>query len=52
MSAESGVEDRVQSLTQSLVKKQSSLEAITAETNALRIQMEKLEVNFCQIISK
>lgn len=45
-SSESNVlEDRVQSLTQSLVKKQTSLESVTAERNALRLQLEKLEVS-------
>lgn len=38
-----GLEERVQSLTQSLVQKQTSLENITADRNALRIQLEKLE---------
>ncbi|KAJ6636387.1 Golgin-84 [Pseudolycoriella hygida] len=38
-----GLEERVQSLTQSLVQKQTSLENITADRNALRIQLEKIE---------
>ncbi|KFB40557.1 AGAP003147-PA-like protein [Anopheles sinensis] len=37
------LEDRLTSLTQSLVQKQTALESITAEKNALRIQLEKLE---------
>ncbi|XP_031638547.1 golgin-84 [Contarinia nasturtii] len=36
-------DDRVYSLTQSLVQKQNSLEQVTAERNAIRIQLEKLE---------
>ncbi|XP_055325732.1 golgin-84 [Sitodiplosis mosellana] len=36
-------DDRIYSLTQSLVQKQNSLEAITAERNAIRFQLEKLE---------
>lgn len=36
-------EDRIHSLTQSLVQKQNSLENVTAERNAIRIQLEKLE---------
>lgn len=35
--------DRIYSLTQSLVQKQNSLEAVTAERNAIRIQLEKME---------
>lgn len=36
-------DDRIYSLTQSLVQKQNSLEMVTAERNAIRIQLEKLE---------
>lgn len=36
-------DDRINSLTQSLVQKQNSLESVTAERNAIRIQLEKLE---------
>uniref|UniRef100_A0A182JYJ3 Uncharacterized protein n=1 Tax=Anopheles christyi TaxID=43041 RepID=A0A182JYJ3_9DIPT len=36
-------EDRLASLTQSLVQKQTALETVTVERNALRIQLEKLE---------
>uniref|UniRef100_A0A182NSE7 Uncharacterized protein n=1 Tax=Anopheles dirus TaxID=7168 RepID=A0A182NSE7_9DIPT len=36
-------EDRLASLTQSLVQKQTALETVTADRNALRIQLEKLE---------
>lgn len=42
----SEIENRVQSLTQSLITKQNNLEAITAERNALRLQYEKLSVSF------
>lgn len=38
-----GLEERVQSLTQSLVQKQNSLESVTADRNALRFQLEKIE---------
>lgn len=41
----SGTEERIHSLTHSLVQKQAALESITAERNALRIQMEKLDVS-------
>lgn len=40
----SGTEERISSLTHSLVQKQAALESITAERNALRIQLEKLDV--------
>jgi len=36
------LENRMQSLAQSLISKQNSLENITAERNALRLQLEKL----------
>lgn len=36
-------DDRIYSLTQSLVQKQNSLEAVTAERNAIRFQLEKVE---------
>lgn len=39
------MEDRIQSLTQSLVQKQTSLESSTAERNALKLQLEKLDVS-------
>lgn len=38
------IENRMQSLTDSLISKQNSLENITAERNALRLQLEKLSV--------
>lgn len=41
--AANNTDDRIYSLTQSLVQKQNSLETITAERNATRIQLEKLE---------
>lgn len=41
--AANNTDDRVYSLTQSLVLKQNALESITAERNAIRIQLEKLE---------
>lgn len=40
----SEIENRVQSLTQTLITKQNNLEAITAERNALKLQWEKLSV--------
>lgn len=42
--ANSEIENRVQSLTQSLISKQNNLEAITAERNALKMQCEKISV--------
>lgn len=41
--ASNNTDDRVYSLTQSLVQKQNALESITADRNAIRIQLEKLE---------
>lgn len=38
------MDSRMQSLTDKLMGKQSALETITSERNALRIQLEKLEV--------
>lgn len=40
------LENRLHSLTQTLMSKQSTLETVTTERNALRLQMEKLEVIF------
>lgn len=37
------LENRMQSLTQALVKKQAAIETVTAERNALRLQLEKVE---------
>jgi DNA repair exonuclease SbcCD ATPase subunit len=37
------LENRLHTLTQTLVLKQSSLEAVTTEKNALRLQLEKIE---------
>lgn len=42
----SEVESRLSSLTRTLVLKQQELEHLTTERNALRLQLEKLEVNF------
>lgn len=42
--ANAEIENRVQSLTQSLISKQNNLEAITAERNALKLQCEKISV--------
>jgi len=45
------IENRVQSLTQSLITKQNNLELVTAERNALRLQYEKLTVcNFAFLV--
>lgn len=41
----SEVEMRLSSLTQTLVSKQQALESLTTERNALRLQLEKIEVN-------
>lgn len=39
------LESRLYSLTQTLMSKQNTLETVTTERNALRLQLEKLEVN-------
>lgn len=39
------LENRMHSLTQSLLSKQNNLEAVTAERNALKLQLEKLSVS-------
>lgn len=41
----SDAEERIHSLTHSLVQKQAVVESITAERNALRLQLEKLDVS-------
>lgn len=46
------LEKRLNSLTQSLVHKQTTLEAITAERNALRLQLEKLETQYRSTVSQ
>ena len=45
----SEVESRLSTLTQTLVLKQQALESLTTERNALRLQLEKIEVThiFC-----
>lgn len=40
----SDLEVRMHSLTQTLIDKQSHLETLTTERNAMRLQLEKLEV--------
>lgn len=40
----SEVESRLATLTQTLVLKQQALESLTTERNALRLQLEKIEV--------
>lgn len=39
------MDSRLASLTKTLVLKQQALECLTTERNALRLQLEKLEVN-------
>lgn len=41
----SEIESRLASLTQTLVSKQQALENLTTERNALRLQLEKIEVS-------
>lgn len=41
----SEMDSRIASLTQTLVIKQQALECLTTERNALRLQLEKIEVN-------
>ncbi|XP_022902416.1 golgin-84 [Onthophagus taurus] len=45
-------ESRLHSLTQTLMVKQNTLETITSERNALRIQLEKLENEFQKVIAQ
>lgn len=44
------IENRVQSLTQSLINKQNNLETITAEKNALKLQYEKLSTQHEELL--
>lgn len=44
------IENRVQSLTESLITKQNNLELITGERNALRLQYEKLQSQHEELI--
>ena len=57
------MDSRIASLTQTLVLKQQALECLTTERNALRLQLEKIEVNiiiyeflleniFCNVVHK
>jgi Golgin subfamily A member 5 len=39
------MDTKVRSLTATLVKKQQAVEILTAERNAMRLQLEKTEVN-------
>jgi Golgin subfamily A member 5. len=43
------LENRLHTLTQTLVLKQTSLETVTTEKNALRLQLEKIEVRECDV---
>ncbi|KAF7287021.1 hypothetical protein GWI33_002857 [Rhynchophorus ferrugineus] len=45
-------ENRVKSLTQTLIFKQNALETITTERNALRLQFEKLQVEYDKRINE
>lgn len=51
-SPSSDLEQRVASLTQSLVQKQNTLESTTAERNALRLQLEKLDTQYRGVVSQ
>ncbi|XP_062699976.1 golgin-84 [Aedes albopictus] len=51
-SPSSDLELRLSSLTQSLVQKQNTLESITAERNALRLQLEKLDTQYRGVVSQ
>lgn len=44
------MDSRIASLTQTLVLKQQALECLTTERNALRLQLEKIEVNINSLI--
>ncbi|XP_055602846.1 golgin-84 [Uranotaenia lowii] len=52
VSPSSDLENRLSSLTQSLVQKQSSLESITAERNALKLQLEKLDAQYRSTVTQ
>ncbi|KAK5639137.1 hypothetical protein RI129_011629 [Pyrocoelia pectoralis] len=49
-SVSSDMEERIQNLTQTLMAKQSNLETITSERNALRLQLEKLESEYRRLM--
>ncbi|XP_062562385.1 golgin-84 [Armigeres subalbatus] len=51
-SPSSDLELRLSSLTQSLVQKQNTLESVTAERNALRLQLEKLDTQYRGVVSQ
>lgn len=51
-SPSSDLELRLNSLTQSLVQKQTTLESITAERNALRLQLEKLDAQYRSTVTQ
>ncbi|XP_055638451.1 golgin-84 [Toxorhynchites rutilus septentrionalis] len=51
-SSSSDLELRLNSLTQSLVQKQSSMESVTAERNALRLQLEKLDAQYRSTVTQ
>lgn len=44
-----GDNNRIKTLTQSLIQKQTTLEEVTAERNELRIQLEKIESQYNQL---
>uniref|UniRef100_A0A1Q3FEC5 Putative golgin-84 n=1 Tax=Culex tarsalis TaxID=7177 RepID=A0A1Q3FEC5_CULTA len=46
------LELRLNSLTQSLVQKQTTLESVTAERNALRLQLEKLDTQYRSTVTQ
>lgn len=50
MNNKADVESRILSLTQTLMSKQSNLETITTERNALRIQLEKMEKEYMKLL--
>lgn len=51
-SSNGDLEARMHSLTQTLMSKQSSLETVTTERNALRLQLEKLENEYHKLMTK
>lgn len=50
--ANSDLETRLHSLTQTLIEKQANLEGLTTERNALRLQLEKLENEYHKVMCK
>lgn len=46
------LDNRIKTLTQSLIQKQTTLEEITADRNSMRIQLEKVELEYHGLLSQ